>query len=295
MNKTVLPIANPMPVNPETFLKLTWIEQGLYEIPEELYHPGPGLSIHGLKEFSKSPAHYITSLEEEGKRTDALDFGSALHAYAFTPTDFYIRFEIIADTKRRTPQVKEEAAENNMILIRQRDFDKIRWMVDAVYLVPDAPKLADGPSLSEVSGYWQDPEHLDVLSRMRIDYYNIGLRTIVDLKSCVDSFKYEFSKSILNYNYYWQAAYYLFGMGQITNIPHEHFIFIAVEKEKPFQVHLYKADQEMIVEAIGEYRPLIEKYAECKTFNTWPKADGSLQEISLPGFKKRRRDMMLIN
>ena len=66
------------------------------------------LSYSSLKEFAKSPRHYISYLNKERKSTPAMEFGSLVHCLLLQPEEFALNYMIAPNLDRRTKDGKAE-------------------------------------------------------------------------------------------------------------------------------------------------------------------------------------------
>ena len=107
---------------------------------------------------------------------------------------------------------------------------------------------------------------------------------VVDLKT-TSSVK-SFTSSIRKFVYDRQAAYYLRGL-QTNNIvsPDARFLFVAVEKDDPYEIAMFELDQSIMDVANSEIDDLLKLYQKCTVNNFYPKRyeqfDGSLNLVSL--------------
>lgn len=142
---------------------------------------------------------------------------------------------------------------------------------------------------------------------------------IGDLKTTEDASPEGFAKSIANWRYDVQHAYYMDGtrlaleQGKCTP-PHEgkaelsvywtdpvtgvlcrcrpdfwrgypkHFAFIAVEKKPPYAVGVYVLDSEGVEIGRAQYQHDLRVYAECVRTGVWPGYGDKIQTISLPAW-----------
>ncbi|GGH24615.1 PDDEXK-like protein of unknown function [Cribrihabitans marinus] len=160
---------------------------------------------------------------------------------------------------------------------------------------PVAGKLLDPEAgIAELSCYWKDPE-TGVQCRCRPDFWRRdGL--IVDLKTCLDASPEGFSKSIYNWRYHVQHAFYVDGIKAALeqgpnplNMPAPtHFVFVAVEKTAPYAVGVYMLDAESVDIGRRDYREDLARYAECLTADDWPAYSPQIEPISLPEWVLRR-------
>lgn len=142
---------------------------------------------------------------------------------------------------------------------------------------------------------------------------------IGDLKTTEDASPEGFAKSIANWRYDVQHAYYIDGTRLALeqgkcNPPQEgkaelsvywtdpvtgvlcrcrpdfwrgypkHFAFIAVEKKPPYAVGVYVLDSEGVDIGRAQYQHDLRVYAECVRSGEWPGYGDKIQTISLPGW-----------
>lgn len=145
-------------------------------------------------------------------------------------------------------------------------------------------RLANGAS--ELSGFWVDPE-TGVQCKIRPDWLVMDetgeIVAILDVKTTKDSSIGGFSKSIANFGYDVQAAYYTDGLKQIIGkeVP---FLFLAVENDGPHNVALYRADPEMLEVGRKKVRAGLMLMQWCQQSGQWPgyQPGGEEELISLP-------------
>lgn len=95
------------------------MEPGVYfDISNEDYHAGPGISKSQLDDIAISPAIYQWRRHApvDAEKTAALDLGTALHCLLLEPDEFSKRFEIAPEVNRRTTAGKEK--EKSRILMK---------------------------------------------------------------------------------------------------------------------------------------------------------------------------------
>jgi exodeoxyribonuclease VIII len=294
---------------------ITWqdgmrIEPGnLYlNMPNELYHKGPGISKSGLDLIHRSPMHYKFYKENPKPPTDALFFGSALHTLVLEGEEKflseYTRFDMTRQSKEgkavyqgiidsgKTPISGRMGTGGNPVWDAS-DWDTLFRMRDSVMKHYDASFFL-GTGIPELAGYWVDTEksidELDKendfirtahgkefvgeeatykLCKMKMDWYNHDLNFQVDLKSTTDASYTAFGRSVVDYRYYVQDAYYRHGMRYI-GWPVDEFIFIAVEKEPPYGVAGYVLDSDAKQLGRSQFRRDLATYLECKKMDFWP-------------------------
>lgn len=300
----------------------TEIKPGFYDhIPEQEYHHGPGISKSGLDLVNKSARHYHVGRYNPKPPTPAMAFGSALHCLVLEPERFleeYIAEPINAPKRPTAAQLKAkkpsaaaaesiefwEAFDRNtqgVTVISTKpgdgdafwapsDWDRLQSMAGSVYNHPVARQLIELPGRAEVSYYWNDRD-TGLLCRSRADYLT-DCDMIIDLKSTIDSSLSGFSKSVGNFRYHVQNAFYSDGY-ETLKCPPQAFVFLAVEKSPPYNVALYVLDGDSVHAGRAAYQADLRTFAHCEKQNIWPGYCSDLAEpfaprvIDLPPWAKR--------
>ena len=272
------------------------IEPGFYEnVPNQAYHAGPGLSRSGISRLLRSPAHFKEQVIEE---TEAMRFGSAIHAYLFEPEVFRKEF-VFTDRHYRSNADKAWKAEQEAagrLVLKNAEYERIKGMAAAVKACRSAMDLLEGEGEAEICGYWYDPFYPEVLCKLRADWlkkFTNVPAVCVDLKSTKDARQSYFIRSAYNFGYATQVSWYLYGLTQITRVEHKDFYFIAVEKEPPFGVGVYKADEELIHHGLIECNKGVELYSQCMKANSWPCYRDEVKSLGLPSWVKRKADFAI--
>jgi len=268
------------------------IEPGFYRKPHQAYHAGPGLSQSMIKALLRSPAHAKVPVEE----TPAMRLGRATHTGILEPHLFDQEYITIPDNckqgsgpgmKARKELFELEAKQKGLTIIDIGDKARIDAMRKAVFDYPEAANLLRAGE-RELSGYWYDPIETDVLCRMRIDWLNKDARILVDLKTTTDARPEAFARIAKEKGYRIEAAWFLYGTGQITKVEHRDFYFIVVEVDQPHGVKVYKASEAFIQDGLKKCNQAVAIYKECITKNEWPAYPAQIEEVDLLPWEKRR-------
>lgn len=259
----------------------------------DAYHAAEGISASGLKLIGRSPLHYwaryIDPNREPQEETPALRLGTAIHCAVLEPLRFAAEYAVAPRVDRRTKEGKEtwtafeaECAAAGKKVIADGEYRTCMAISERLNRHPAASVLFRN-GVAELSMFWEDAE-TGVLCKCRPDWL-IKKTAIVDVKSTQDASASGFARSVANYEYHVQAAWYLDGVRAcLGDDAPQAFIFAAFEKEAPHAVAFYNADPDMIELGRREYRRRLAIYAACKRSNVWPGYDPSITNLSLPAW-----------
>ncbi len=91
-----------------------------------------------------------------------------------------------------------------------------------------------------------------------------------------------------NRGYFLQAAHYIVGAKENGHVGDIEFIFIAVEKKRPYRVRCYKYDERSLAWSFSRRTDLILECKARKAANNWIEGDdgeGRLNVMSLPAWR----------
>ena len=248
-----------------------------YDLSNEQYHSGPGVSKSQLDDVAESPATYIwrKNAPVDTEKLQALDMGTALHCLLLEPDEFDSRFIKAPDFNRRTNAGKAEEAEflkncadTGKTVIEYEDHRKLLLMRDSVMAHPDASKLLGQEGYSESSIYWTD-EDTGELCRCRPDRMLRNYPIILDVKK-VDGMG-RFESHVEEYRYHVQNAMYCDGYAnQFGEQPEFYFIAVSSSIEcgrYPVRVRPLKPD--WIAAGHDLYRRDLNTFHQCRINNEW--------------------------
>lgn len=254
-------------------------------VPAAEYRLRQGLNFSSLNLFFVSPEKYHSLKSVERTETDAMKVGTALHTMALEPEKFNERYFCLPEMDRRTKAGKElyaqiEATNRDKVLLRPDDFRVVAEAATAIRTNSFANGLLSG-AITELTATWHDAAtNLDL--KGRIDAYNEKLRIVVDIKTTTDAGR-GFSKIILQRGYHRQAAFYMDAL-RANGRPVEHVVLIAVEKDPPYSVALYKLCDDTLRLSKAENDALLKRYAHCLKTDHWPGYTHGIATISLPNY-----------
>lgn len=252
-------------------------------MPNDVYHARPEVSKSQLDLIARSPAHFAYSSPRE--QTRAMVMGSALHTALLEPERFAQEYMLLRDVKDRRASeykqaVKVYGADN---VLTGPEAVNVAGMQEAAYSNEIAGRLLRAAGEIELSGFALDPD-TGCKCRHRFDKLIVDQGIAVDIKKTRDARPWAFSKSVHEYRYHVQRAYYAAQYEWITGEPLREFWFIAIEEQSPHSVMCYQLDDDAL--AIGRhlYMQDMAAYVECIDKNYWP---GYVQDdtiLSLPGW-----------
>lgn len=263
---------------------------GWYDVPEATYHAdrnlapalGRSLSSSGAKTILDCPARFAWQRDNPVVK-DAYDFGHVAHARLLGFGDEHITV-VDADSWRTkaAQEQRDEARAAGKVPILAADSERAWALVTAVMEHPVAGAAFARAGQAEQSLYWIDDE-TGVTCRGRVDW--LLPNAIVDLKTTVNASPAKFSRSLVDYGYALQAAWYQQGIEALTGerLP---FVHVVVEKEPPHLVAVYQVDTDALAFGAERARDARVLFAECESSGVWPGYSPDIELVSLPAWAR---------
>ncbi|EAP9448887.1 exodeoxyribonuclease VIII [Salmonella enterica] len=267
------------------------IQPGIYyDIPNEAYHAGPGVSKSQLDDIADTPAIYLwrKNAPVDTEKTKSLDTGTAFHCRVLEPEEFSKRFIIAPEFNRRTSAGKEEektfleeCARTGRTVLTAEEGRKIELMYQSVMALPLGQWLVESAGYAESSVYWEDPE-TGILCRCRPDKIIPEFHWIMDVKTTADIQR--FRTAYYDYRYHVQDAFYSDGYrAQFGEIPTFVFLVASTTAEcGRYPVEIFMMGEDAKLAGQREYRRNLQTLAECLNNNEWP----AIKTLSLPRWAK---------
>lgn len=264
------------------------IFQGVHSMPAMQYRKAHGISKSDLDLIAISPAHY-RAREERAKETEATRMGTLIHSAILEPDSlaFHVKPEGMnfATKEGKAWKLDHQSAP----IITSDEWKTMTGIVASVHGHPMAKRLLSGGQPERC--LFAKDKH-GVVRKGRLDFLPDSGNVIVDVKTCEDASPREFEKSIYNYRYHAQGAYYT-GLANLCGYQKEIFVIIAVEKSPPYAVAVYRVDQE----ALDFGRHLVERdmtvYRRCVETGKWPGYSEDVEEIGLPLWARKEMEAAL--
>lgn len=261
-----------------------------YNIPFNEYVKIEAMNNTVLKIFSeKTPMHAKYYMDNGREETAALAFGKALHYRLLEPELFASSYVKSPKFDRRTKQGKADAeafevANQGKESLVEDEWNEIQTIASQIENNLNSRLIKEGKP--EVVIIWKDSE-TGLLCKARLDYLHLRPLVIVDVKSTQDASPEAFARSILNYGYHQQAAFYADGTQELTG-DETPFVFFAIEKTPPYGVAAYEVRPETIAAGRMAYRKALNLYAECLKSGRWEGYPQTVKMIGLPDWYLRK-------
>lgn len=259
------------------------MKPGIYtsdQLSNEDYHRADGISKSGLDLILRSPAHY--RFAEKREATRAMEIGTALHCAILEPERFASEYMLLRNvTDRRASEYKEAVKVwGSERVLTGTEADKVAGMQESMLSHPELSPFIKGEGDCELSVFANDPE-TGALVKCRFDKL-LKAKLAIDVKKTQDL--RDFPKSVVNYGYHIQAAFYMDVWKWATGDDLDGFIFAAVEENMPHASAMFDLDDEAI--GIGRmlYRKALNTYVECHERDEWNGIHQRRMNIQLPSW-----------
>lgn len=219
------------------------------------------LSYSSLKEFMRSPLHFIYYRQRKRIMTPALIMGTLVDVLILTPDEYESRFVVMPvdaprrpsssqlNAKKPSPETTAAIAwwedfhkeHGHKLIISQEDLEQATAMKTAVFTNEDAMYYLSQIEKTQLKLNWTDKD--TGLPMVSIPD-GVG-ECLVSLKTTADASPSEFQRSAFTFNYHIQSAIELEGLKK-TKAAFPDVYYIVVEKSEPYGVSVLKADKNFL-------------------------------------------------
>lgn len=257
------------------------------------YHNWFACSSSIMRELARSPAHAWYALNNERKETDAMRLGTATHLAILEPDLFAKKFGCAPEgLDKRTKEGKAAWADlqeqYGPCILKYDQYQQVGAMAESVLKKKKASILLEKLSDVELSGVWTDKAS-GALCKMRIDGLIRDLGILVDIKTTSDASEDEFLRTLFNYGYDRQSAFYMRGCRSL-GIEIKSFVFIVIEKEPPYESVVYELGAQSLAIADAQITRLLPVWQQCVTAKSWPGYGDEIKVIDLAAWMARKRE-----
>jgi len=260
-------------------------EIGIYpNVPAEEYFAWEAMNRSTLEHAGRSMLHLRAAMTTPSESSDAMDLGTALHCAVLEPDAFARRYVVAPKVDRRTKEGKATwesfvAGLGDKKILEADDAEACKAMSDAIRCHDRAATLLDVPGESEVCVVWDDAE-TGIRCKARIDRYAAG-KIGVDVKTTRNASPGAFSKSVFDFGYHRQVAWYADGFYAVTGKPTT-FVIVAVENESPWGVCVYRLEDEAVEFGRDDNRRWLRQYAEAVKSGVFAGYPSEVVALGLP-------------
>lgn len=263
------------------------------------YYEKKAISFSQLKWMLRSEKHFwhnciLNPEYQPNADTDTLRFGRALHAALLEPSTFMSRYPIAPDLPKNTKEGKE--AWFNFLIDGKKDFIKPAELFDCLGMAKSLQNevIDDGAGRvlplssvfkngqAEIELYWKD-EETGLELKAKPDWVLGSL--VVDYKSTTDARQRAFTRSVAEYKYYMQAAFYIMGLKAVKDIDVKAFVFIAQEKDAPYVAAPHILCPESLDFGMRSVRECLRKAAKGLETGKWAGYTTECFQIQIPDYE----------
>lgn len=262
--------------------KVTCPEPGVYpDVSARDYHQWDAVSSSMLARLlNGTPA----DVQTPWKDTDDLRLGRLVHSLLLERDGLDMNWAFMPELNLRK---KDDRAERDRFVEEHESasrevadadtLEQAKAIAASVLNDPVCAEILGGKGKSEVSLVWDD-KHTGLRLKARVDWLTAyrGRATHVDLKTAKSAAPWKFSYAMKDHGYDLRAFHYLQGAKHAptkmakANAVDRDFIFIAVEKEAPFNLGIFQPTKHRIDEMAPVHRQLLETFKKCQESNHWP-------------------------
>lgn len=278
-------------------------QEGFWDVSDALYYGCRETRSHSmLKAFRDSPLAYrdtyVTgTLASPDSKT--LVAGRALHTAVLEPDKFKQMFAIKPPNANKASNANKEVLaafekeHGDKAHLDDKDFIWLRGAVERLKQCPEATYLLKGnKGVNERALRWVDGD-TTLRLRCKADRAVVDELMIVDLKSTDDPTPEEFAKSIDNYGYHTQAAFYIDGFARVLEVEPSRirFVIIACSKKPPYDIGIYEVGEKSLALGRKINRRHLRNLYECEQTDYWiPSYSSSITTIDVPRYAFMREE-----
>lgn len=251
----------------------------ILDMLNEAYHDSDGISSSAVKTVATSTlAHWKGAVREH---KTAFDLGTAVHSMVLEP---HLDYVVSGPDDRRGAdwKAKQRAATmNGQLLLTSGDYAQAQAMSEAV-LANDMVRelLANQSTVIEASFFAEDPQ-TGLTLKTRPDAFVRDRALVIDLKTTLDASPRGFEKTVRQFGYDMQAAFYLKTL-RLAGMDADQFMFIAIEKKPPYAVSVHVLSDDYLRHATDRVVHTLHRIAEAERTGVYPTEWPEMNVIDLP-------------
>lgn len=244
------------------------------DLAEHTYHADPipagSLSSTDAKHILKSPMHYRHYTDFGMAPRTTFDHGHVIHKLILGEG---MELAVMPFDSWRTKEAREhrdQSREANKVPILEHELTPLMDIANTVLDDPSVGPYFTGEGESELSMFYQHPEH-GVWMRGRVDrMVKDSDRTIlIDVKTTRDADPNEFGRTAAKFGYDLQRAWYKHMWEALTGDT-VCFLHVLIGLEEPTTLSVVELDEDFDWTGQELMNRALARYAECAKTNTWP-------------------------
>lgn len=263
-------------------------QPGVYDaVPEAEYHGHRGSLSHSRARLllpPNCPAKFRYQQDHPQPPKKEFEHGHAAHQRVLGAGPQLV---LVDRDRWDTKECKAEVAAirgRGDVPLKRADYDRVQAMADAIRAHPLASELLDPECAAvEQSVFWVDAEY-GVWRRARIDAWRND--RLADYKTTASAAPEHVAKSIYNFGYHMQAAWYLDAAAAV-GAEADMFLLVFQETVPPYLVNVVQPDDTAIHIGRQANRRALETFRDCTTSGVWPGYSDGIELIGLPGWAER--------
>lgn len=268
-------------------------------IPDDVYHADlTSLSSSGARALLRGTAEeFDYNRRKPSDPNKNYDFGHAAHkmvlgvgsklALLDPKVCGHTKDGKVAANPASTSEWKAAAAaarKRGQLPIAKWDMEKAQTMAGKVFQHRIARRLLSDVE-AEHSIYWHDDE-TGVRRRIRPDAMPVkGRPIVIDYKTAADASDAAFERSVAEYGYHMQQAFYEDGLAELGLVD-VGFLFVVQSKTAPYSVNVCQIRPEIVELGRRQNRVAIEIFDRCSSSGVWPGWEG-IHTVGMAGWSKK--------
>ena len=248
------------------------------------YRQAEGLSSSDVKGWvgAASPLHWKYA-QENRKDSDSFRFGRALHSMLLenvvapvfhAPVNEKTGKEFGSTTKKYSEAIGSFIEENGGDYFTTTEWAKAEVMINSARKV--AGNILSGKGFNERSFFGVEPD-TGLIVKCRPD--RIKGQYLVDVKTCGEIKK--FDRNVIDYYYHIQAAFYLDVVELSTGKKPDGFLFVAIEKQAPFDCAVYELTEDFLEIGRMQYKEALKQMKHCQDSGNYPGVMGDKEVLNI--------------
>ena len=266
---------------------LSGVEGVVENMPDRVYHADKTtLSSSGARSILKSPALFRHQQDNPGAYNPVFNLGHAAHTAILSAGADVQRLEWDSYRSKDARAERDSLLDAGITPLLPKEWEQVADMHLACLDHPVVgPLITRTDLVREASLFWQDAA-TGVPCRARPDLATADWSLLIDYKTTVDASPAGFAKSLGNFWYHCQQAWYMDAVKHFTGRDPA-FVFIAQEKNPPYLVGVYVVDQTAIELADAMNRKARLTWRRCTETDDWPGYTPEPTVVPLPVWSEK--------